>query len=162
MPWCAASRTRRYLVEDVQKPREKGADTVVSLACMEDYAIGHRLTVFLGSEIDFEVLAESSWETVTQRGFDQPRLRSGSVDTHRCAGRANRCPRRDLRFSRCGDGLPGADSPVPSSGPDAYRSQGPAAGRRLQSLQGPSIWPPAARDGQQASACSVTAPPPVG
>lgn len=66
-------RTRRYLVEDVQPPRESGADTVVAMACMEDQAIGQRLTVFLEREIDFEVLGESSWEVVAKRGFDQPK-----------------------------------------------------------------------------------------
>jgi SNF2 family DNA or RNA helicase len=66
-------RTRRYLVEDVQAPLEPGADTVVSMACMEDDAIGARLTVFREREIDFELLGESSWEAVAQRGFDQPR-----------------------------------------------------------------------------------------
>ena len=76
-------RTRRYLVEDVQKPREKGADTVVSMACMEDQAIGQRLTVFLEREIDFEVLGESSWEVVAKRGFDQPRQFSAYLNTLR-------------------------------------------------------------------------------
>ena len=54
-------RTRRYLVEDVQPPMHRklpeGGDRVVTLACMEDDAIGQRLTVFLGSEVDFEPLA---------------------------------------------------------------------------------------------------------
>ena len=58
-------RTRRYLVEDVQPPMHRkvpeGGDRVVTLACMEGDAIGQRLTVFLGSEVDFEQLAESSW-----------------------------------------------------------------------------------------------------
>ena len=53
-------RTRRYLVEDVQPPMHRkvpeGGDRVVTLACMEDDAIGQRLTVFLGSEVDFEQL----------------------------------------------------------------------------------------------------------
>ena len=49
-------RTRRYLVEDVQAPLEPGGDTVVSMACMEDDAIGARLTVFREREIDFAVL----------------------------------------------------------------------------------------------------------
>jgi superfamily II DNA or RNA helicase len=71
------------LVEDVQKPREKGADTVVSMACMEDQAIGQRLTVFLEREIDFEVLGESSWEVVAKRGFDQPRQFSAYLNTLR-------------------------------------------------------------------------------
>ena len=76
-------RTRRYLVEDVQAPREAGADTVVAMACMEDQAIGQRLTVFLEREIDFEVLGESSWEVVAQRGFDQPRQFSAYLNTLR-------------------------------------------------------------------------------
>jgi len=50
-------RTRRYLVEDVQAPQEPGADTVVSMAWMEDDAIGERLTLFRKREIDFGVLA---------------------------------------------------------------------------------------------------------
>lgn len=66
-------RTRRYLVEYMQAPLEPGGDTVVSMACMEDDAIGDRLTVFQEREIDFAVLGESSWEAVTQRGFDQPK-----------------------------------------------------------------------------------------
>ncbi len=80
-------RTRRYLVESVQPEKEKdrkpGCDTVVSMACMEDQAIGQRLTVFLEREIDFEVLGESSWEVVAQRGFDQPRQFSAYLNTLR-------------------------------------------------------------------------------
>ncbi|SBO42631.1 DISARM system SNF2-like helicase DrmD [Cyanobium sp. NIES-981] len=80
-------RTRRYLVEDVQPPYPRrppeGCDTVVSLACMEDQAIGQRLTVFLEREIDFELLGESSWEMVASRGFDQPRQFSAYLNTLR-------------------------------------------------------------------------------
>ena len=76
-------RTRRYLVEEVQQPVETGADTVVVMACMEDQAIGQRLTVFLEREIDFEVLGESSWEVVAQRGFDQPKQFSAYLNTLR-------------------------------------------------------------------------------
>ncbi|MCX5949470.1 MAG: hypothetical protein NTY67_15300, partial [Cyanobacteria bacterium] len=76
-------RTRRYLVEDVQAPLEPGADTVVSMACMEDDAIGARLTVFREREIDFEVLGESSWEAVAQRGFDQPKQFAAYLNTLR-------------------------------------------------------------------------------
>ena len=80
-------RTRRYLVEDVQPPMHRkvpdGGDRVVTLACMEDDAIGQPLTVFLGSEVDFEPLAESSWEAVTQRGFDHPRQFSAYLNTLR-------------------------------------------------------------------------------
>jgi hypothetical protein len=59
-------RTRRYLVEDVQPPEEPGADTVVSMACMEVNAIGARLTVFREREIGFEVLGVSALATVAQ------------------------------------------------------------------------------------------------
>ncbi|MFW6731083.1 MAG: DISARM system SNF2-like helicase DrmD [Synechococcus sp.] len=80
-------RTRRYLVESVlpekEKDRKPGCDTVVAMACMEDQAIGQRLTVFLEREIDFEVLGESSWEVVAQRGFDQPRQFSAYLNTLR-------------------------------------------------------------------------------
>ena len=50
---------------------------------MEDDAIGQRLTVFLGSEVDFELLGESTWEAVAQRGFDQPRQFSAYLNTLR-------------------------------------------------------------------------------
>ena len=76
-------RTRRYLVEEVQPPVEVGADTVVSMACMEDQSIGQKLTVFLEREIDFELLGESSWEVVAKRGFDQPKQFSAYLNTLR-------------------------------------------------------------------------------
>ena len=80
-------RTRRYLVEEVEPPMHRkvadGGDRVVTLACMEDDAIGQRLTVFLSSEIDFEVLGESSWEAVAQRGFDQPKQFAAYLNTLR-------------------------------------------------------------------------------
>ena len=53
------------------------------MACMEDQSIGQRLTVFLEREIDFEVLGESSWEVVAQRGFDQPKQFSAYLNTLR-------------------------------------------------------------------------------
>ena len=76
-------RTRRYLVEEVVPPPEAGGDTVVTLACMEDQAIGERLTVFCEREIDFKLLGESNWQAVTQRGFDQPRQFSAYLNTLR-------------------------------------------------------------------------------
>ena len=76
-------RARRYLVEDVQARLEPGADTVVSMACMEDDAIGARLTVFREREIDFELLGESSWDAVAQRGFDQPKQFAAYLNTLR-------------------------------------------------------------------------------
>lgn len=80
-------RTRRYVVRDVEPPAHRkvpeGGDRVVTLDCMEDDAIGQRLTVFPRSEVDFELLAESTWEVVAQRGFDQPRQFSAYLNTLR-------------------------------------------------------------------------------
>jgi hypothetical protein len=53
------------------------------MACMEDDAIGQRLTVFREREIDFVVLGESSWEAVAQRGFDQPKQFAAYLNTLR-------------------------------------------------------------------------------
>ncbi|MDX2271009.1 MAG: DISARM system SNF2-like helicase DrmD [Cyanobacteriota bacterium] len=64
-------RSRQYLVEEVI-PSPTG-DTQVRLACLEDDAQGEPLNVFWQREIDAQILATSSWEQVTQRGFDQPR-----------------------------------------------------------------------------------------
>ncbi|NJK64338.1 MAG: DEAD/DEAH box helicase [Synechococcaceae cyanobacterium SM2_3_1] len=66
-------RSRQYLVEDVIPPSCAEGDTQVRLACLEDDAQGEALEVFWEREIDAQVLASSSWEAVTQRGFDQPR-----------------------------------------------------------------------------------------
>lgn len=66
-------RSRQYLVEDVIPPSCAEGDTQVRLACLEDDAQGEALEVFWEREIDAQVLAASSWEAVTQRGFDQPR-----------------------------------------------------------------------------------------
>ena len=76
-------RTRRYLVENVKPPTEKGGDTIISMACIEDQSIGQKLSVFLEREIDFKVLGESSWELVTKRGFDQPKQFSAYLDALR-------------------------------------------------------------------------------
>ena len=54
------------------------------MACMEDDAIGDRLTVFREQEVDCVVLGESNWEAVAQRGFDRPRQFTAYRDT--CLG----------------------------------------------------------------------------
>ncbi|MBD2090660.1 DEAD/DEAH box helicase [Microcoleus sp. FACHB-1515] len=65
-------RSRQYLVEDVILPASIG-DTKVRLACLEDDAQGEVLEVFWEREIDAQILQASSWESVANRGFDQPR-----------------------------------------------------------------------------------------
>ncbi|GAB4148740.1 MAG: DISARM system SNF2-like helicase DrmD [Cyanobacteria bacterium J069] len=66
-------RSRQYLVEDVVLPASLPGDTRVRLACLEDDAQGEALEVFWEREIDAQVLAQTSWESVAHRGFDNPR-----------------------------------------------------------------------------------------
>jgi len=66
-------RSRQYLVEDVILPDSSDGDTRVRLACLEDDAQGEALEVFWEREIDAQILEASSWESVANRGFDNPR-----------------------------------------------------------------------------------------
>lgn len=66
-------RSRQYLVEDVIPSGSPTGDTRVRLACLEDDAQGNTLEVFWEREIDAQILEASSWESVANRGFDNPR-----------------------------------------------------------------------------------------
>jgi ERCC4-related helicase len=66
-------RARQYLVEEVTSAPTKDGDTRVRLACLEDDAQGQALEVFWEREVDAQILGTSSWESVVNRGFDQPR-----------------------------------------------------------------------------------------
>jgi hypothetical protein len=66
-------RSRRYLVEEVSPPAAPGGDHLVRLACLDDDAQGQILEVFWERELDAQMLGASSWESVAQRGFDDPR-----------------------------------------------------------------------------------------
>ncbi|MDX2096432.1 MAG: DISARM system SNF2-like helicase DrmD, partial [Leptolyngbyaceae cyanobacterium bins.59] len=66
-------RSRQYLVEDVIPPVSLSGDTRVRLACLEDDAQGEALEVFWEREVDASVIESASWESVAQRGFDNPR-----------------------------------------------------------------------------------------
>jgi ERCC4-related helicase len=76
-------RSRQYLVETVQSPQETVGDTVVALSCLEDDAQGQQLEVFWERELDAKILGVSSWDAVTNRGFDQPRQFSAYLHTLR-------------------------------------------------------------------------------
>ena len=65
-------RSRQYLVEEISLPQTSEGDTQVRLACIEDDAQGDVLEVFWEREVDAKILGASSWESVTQKGFDQP------------------------------------------------------------------------------------------
>lgn len=76
-------RSRQYLVEDVVPKPSSEEDTLVSLSCLEDDALGESLSVLWEREIDAKVLGATSWESIAHRGFDHPRLFSAYLHTLR-------------------------------------------------------------------------------
>jgi SNF2 family DNA or RNA helicase len=78
----ARVRSRLYLVEEVI-PTEAGCDTRVRLACLDDDAQGERLEVFWQREIDAQVIDKATWDSVVNRGFDDPKYFSAYFHTLR-------------------------------------------------------------------------------
>lgn len=76
-------RSHRWLVEEVEPPEHPEGDTVVRLACLDDDANGQRLEVFWEREVDGRVLGETTWDTVGQRGFDDPQVFGSYLNTLR-------------------------------------------------------------------------------
>ena len=76
-------RSHRWLVEKVEPSEHPEGDTVVGLACLDDDANGQRLEVFWEREVDAQVLGETTWDTVGQRGFDQPQVFGSYLNTLR-------------------------------------------------------------------------------
>ncbi len=74
-------RSRQYLVENVTVIPEQ--QTRVSLSCVEDDALGEQLEVLWELEIDRQIIANSSWETIANRGFGQANLFSAYLHTLR-------------------------------------------------------------------------------
>jgi SNF2 family DNA or RNA helicase len=75
-------RSHRWLVEEEPETNPQG-DTVVRLACLDDDANGQKLEVFWEREVDRRVLGASTWDTVGQRGFDQPQVFGSYLNTLR-------------------------------------------------------------------------------
>lgn len=76
-------RSRQYLVEEVVSKPTKEQDTKVSLSCLEDDALGESLEVLWEREIDAKVVKATSWDSIANRGFDNPRLFSAYLHTLR-------------------------------------------------------------------------------
>lgn len=76
-------RHRRYLVEDVVPPPERGDATLVRMACVDDDAQGQPLEVLWEREVDAQVLTTEAWGQVASRGFDAPGLFSAYMHTLR-------------------------------------------------------------------------------
>ena len=79
----ARVRSRQYLVEDVVRPPQPGDQTLVRLSCLDDDAQGQPLGVLWEKEVDAELLGETSWAKVAEKGFDPPRLFSSYLHTLR-------------------------------------------------------------------------------
>ena len=54
---------------------------MVRLACLDDDANGQITEVFWEREVDARILGQSTWETIGQRGFDDPRVFSSYLHT---------------------------------------------------------------------------------
>ena len=76
-------RSRQYLVEEVVSKPSPEQDTKVSLSCLEDDALGESLEVLWEREIDAKVVGATSWDSIANRGFDNPRLFSAYLHTLR-------------------------------------------------------------------------------
>ncbi|WP_375448823.1 DISARM system SNF2-like helicase DrmD [uncultured Nostoc sp.] len=76
-------RSRQYLVEEVVSKPTKEQDTKVSLSCLEDDALGESLEVLWEREIDAKIIGATSWDSIANRGFDNPRLFSAYLHTLR-------------------------------------------------------------------------------
>ncbi|HLP41049.1 MAG TPA: hypothetical protein VK465_06045, partial [Fibrobacteria bacterium] len=67
----AIVRSRRYLIEDVE---ESAHGSIARLSCLEDDAQGEELEVFWEAEIDAQVQRSEAWDSLTTKGFDDPKL----------------------------------------------------------------------------------------
>lgn len=76
-------RSHRWLVEEVEPAEHPEGDMVVRMACLDDDANGQRLEVFWQREVDAQVLGETTWDTVGQRGFDDPQVFGSYLNTLR-------------------------------------------------------------------------------
>jgi superfamily II DNA or RNA helicase len=67
-------RSRRYLVERVVPAQERGEQSLVSLACVEDDAQGESLDVLWEREIDARRASAWSWSDAIGKSPDDPKL----------------------------------------------------------------------------------------
>ncbi len=76
-------RTRRHLVERVSPSPPPGTDTLVSLSCIEDDALGDAMDVLWEREVDAQIVADAGWTRIGERGFDEPGLFAAYLNTIR-------------------------------------------------------------------------------
>jgi hypothetical protein len=119
-------RSHRWLVEKVEPSEHPEGDTVVRMACLDDDANGQRLEVFWEREVDAQVLGETTWDTVGQRGFDQPQVFGSYLNTLRwnCVTSTEEVPVVQLQL-------------------DDLHGSGHGLAATLRALWGPWCWAPA-------------------
>ena len=66
-------RSRQYLVEEVVPPPNPADSTLVRLSCLDDDAQGTQVGVLWEKEVDAELVVQTSWHKVQERGFDDPK-----------------------------------------------------------------------------------------
>lgn len=76
-------RTRTYLVESVESEHGDPQRTKVAAACLDDDAQGEKLEVVWGLEPDTHILNEEAWQSLGEKGFDEPRLFGAYLHTLR-------------------------------------------------------------------------------
>ncbi len=76
-------RSRQYLVEGVEPPREPTESTLVRLSCLQDDAQGETLEVLWEREVDASLPQATDWARIASRGFDEPRRFSAYLHTMR-------------------------------------------------------------------------------
>jgi len=65
---------RRYLIENVTKPKKPSDATLVDLSCLDDDAQGVPLKVLWEHELDAHIIEDDGWSRVAEKGFDQPEI----------------------------------------------------------------------------------------
>jgi hypothetical protein len=70
----ARLRQRLYLVEQIVLGARSGDTTLVRMSCVDDDNQGQPLEVLWERELDPEILTGEAWESIAQRGFDEPEL----------------------------------------------------------------------------------------
>src|SRR6056297_3634382 len=86
IPVCSSMQivwipSRRYLVEDVVKPKRVADSTLVRLSCVDDDNQGQPLEVLWEKELDPAILTGEAWEAVASKGFDDSQLFAAYLNT---------------------------------------------------------------------------------
>ena len=79
----ARVRQRTYLIEQVIKPKRARDSTLVRMSCVDDDAQGQPLDALWEKEIDAEIVTGENWDSIAQKGLDNPSTFSAYLNTLR-------------------------------------------------------------------------------